>query len=164
MTSLHSRSFTPYQKRIIKAVEALVGNRPFSAGKAQNNHLQLKIEGIDKPLYTGATPSDCKAFENFMSQVRTMLRASETNQALSSVCHVCPSEAEPCPFERIMKGMVKNYRNTLDGMIQKETDWVMGQGDVEGISTFREQRVKADLSGQLRARKNMGYVKPSQIR
>lgn len=166
MTSLHSRSFTPYQKRIIKAVTDLIGSRAFSARKAQNNHLELKIEGIEKPLYTGATPSDCKAFENFMSQLRGMLRASEESVSIEQACHqaVCTTETEHCPFEKIVKGMVKNYRNTLEAMIQKETDWILAEGSVEGLAKSREQRVKDDFNRILASKKSIEYVKAAQIR
>ena len=66
----HEKSFSTYQREAIKKVKALVNETPFSYEKSANNHLQIKIDGIDRVFYTASTPSDSRSLDNFIGDIR----------------------------------------------------------------------------------------------
>ena len=71
-------SYSKYQKKVIKFLYDLLGvDTPFSFERAQNNHLKILIDGVPKPLYTGSTPSDTKAINNFMAEVKRHVALSK---------------------------------------------------------------------------------------
>jgi hypothetical protein len=70
-------SLTKYQRKVVKTLNKELGSDiPFSFEKANNNHLKVLIEGVSKPLFTSATPSDHRSDQNFISDVRSAIKQS----------------------------------------------------------------------------------------
>ena len=164
MTTINSRCYTSYQKRVIKAVTPLIGDRAFYYTKAKNNHLELKIEGIDKPLYTGATPSDCKSFENFMSQVRSKLRASEDQHKIpekNTISEPYHRSSGLEQYEKIVRNTVKHCRTNMDLWVKRERDFIIEQNNAQGVNEYRQKTIKEAINKALSTRRNAEYVTES---
>ena len=160
-----SRTYSAYQKKVIRSLSKLVGARAFRYEKAQNNHLKIHIEGVDKPVFTSSTPSDCKALENFMSQVRGMIRAAEKQYPLEvKVCEANPKQPHVCSHEKMISSIVKNMRLMAADLQDKEIEMVFEQQAVEGISEYRQQVIKKAIGTALSHRKGGSYLTPSVIR
>ncbi|HIF9152498.1 TPA: hypothetical protein ACX6PW_001133 [Photobacterium damselae] len=160
-----SRTYSAYQKKVIRALSKLVGSRAFRYEKAQNNHLKIHIEGVDKPVFTSSTPSDCKALENFMSQVRGMIRAAEKQHPLEvKVCEANPKQPHVCSHEKMISSIVKNIRLMAADLQDKEIDMVFEQGTVDGISEHRQTLIKKAITTALSHRKGGRYLTPSVMR
>ena len=160
-----SRTYSAYQKNVIRSLTKLVGARAFRYEKAQNNHLKIHIEGVDKPIFTSSTPSDCKALENFMSQVRVMIRAAEKQYPLEvKVCVATPKQSHVCSHEKMISSIVKNIRLMAADLQDKEVEMVFEKQSVDGISEHRQQVIKKAISTALSHRKGGSYLIPSVIR
>ena len=160
-----SRTYSAYQKNVIRSLSKLVGARAFRYEKAQNNHLKIHIEGVDKPVFTSSTPSDCKALENFMSQVRGMIRAAEKQYPLEvKVCEANPKQPHVCSHEKMINSIVKNMRLMAADLQDKEIEMVFEQQSVDGISEHRQQLIKKAIGTALSHRKGGSYLTPSVMR
>lgn len=160
-----SRTYSAYQKKVIRSLTKLVGARAFRYEKAQNNHLKIHIEGVDKPIFTSSTPSDCKALENFMSQVRVMIRAAEKQYPLEvKVCEANPKQPHVCSHEKMITSIVKNIRLMAADLQDKEVEMVFEQESVDGISEHRQQVIKKAINTALSHRKGGSYLTPSVMR
>lgn len=160
-----SRTYSAYQKKVIRSLAKLVGARAFRYEKAQNNHLKIHIEGVDKPIFTSSTPSDCKALENFMSQVRVMIRAAEKQYPLAvKVCEANPKQPHVCSHEKMITSIVKNMRLMAADLQDKEIEMVFEQQSVDGIGEHRQQVIKKAINTALGHRKGGRYLTPSVMR
>ncbi|WP_305810329.1 hypothetical protein [Photobacterium kishitanii] len=159
-----SRTYSAYQKKVIRSLAKLVGARAFRYEKAQNNHLKIHIEGVDKPIFTSSTPSDCKALDNFMSQVRGMIRAAEQQHpVVKKVCEAHPKQPHVCSHEKMITSIVKNMRLMAADLQDKEVEMVFEQETVDGISEHRQQVIKKAINTALGHRKGGRYLTPSVI-
>ncbi|PSW62151.1 hypothetical protein C0W54_07415 [Photobacterium kishitanii] len=160
-----SRTYSAYQKKVIRALSKLVGSRAFRYEKTQNSHLKIHIEGVDKPVFTSSTPSDRKALENFMSQVRMMIRAAEKRSPLEEkVFEEPPKQPHVCNHEKMINSIVKNMRLTAVDLQDKEVEIVLEQESVDGISEHRQQLIKKSIGTVLSRRKGERYLTPSVMR
>lgn len=166
MTSLYHRSYTPFQKEAIKEVAKLVGNRAFRYEKAQNNHLKVFIEGVEKPVFTSSTPSDGRcSLLNFLSQVRGELRVIDEQAPLPvQHCAANPTQPHVCAHSKMIKHIVKTFRSQVNDMEMKERAMVLETQSVNAIPALRLSLVKQAINARLKQRKNPEYVKPSEMR
>lgn len=166
MTSLYHRSYTPFQKEAIKEVAKLVGNRAFRYEKAQNNHLKVFIEGVEKPVFTSSTPSDGRcSLLNFLSQVRGELRVIDEQAPLPvQHCAANPTQPHVCAHSKMIKHIVKTFRSQVKDMEMKERAMVLETQSVNEIPPLRLSLVKQAINARLKQRKNPEYVKPSEMR
>lgn len=166
MTSVNDRSYTRYQKDVIKAVSKLIGTTPFRHEKAQNNHLKLVIEGIDKPIYTSSTPSDRRSLQNLLSQVQQMLRIEIPEQIDPSIT---PPDGElfhvhACLYQKIKERLIRMFRNQVAELENKERVMINEQQSIDEVIPFRKQLVKQAITDKLKMHKSGGYFKTSEIR
>ena len=166
-------SYSKYQKRVIKFLNVLLGTHtPFSFERTQSNHLKVLIEGVNKPLYTGSTPSDSRSINNFMAEVKKELRLSV--QVLMDDAASPSSDAEksnvtiqsvfrPC-YDKLIQTCIKSLRTQVASIKEQEQKQVAELNDVEFIKVARLKAVKHSISHVLQTYKHTGYIKPKAMR
>lgn len=170
-------SYSKYQKRVIKFLNDLLGTHtPFSYERTQSNHLKVLIEGINKPLYTGSTPSDTRSINNFMAEVKKELRLSAqelTDDAEASSKVSAPdteksnvtiqSVFSPC-YDKLIQTCIKSLRTQVASIKEQEQKQVGQLNEVEFIKVARLKTVKHSISHVLQTYKHTGYIKPKAMR
>lgn len=170
-------SYSKYQKRVIKFLNDLLGTHtPFSYERTQSNHLKVLIEGVNKPLYTGSTPSDTRSINNFMAEVKKELRLS--TQELTDGAEVdsgdlvanaeksnvtIQSVFRPC-YDKLIQTCIKSLRTQVASIKEQEKKQVVDLNDVEFIKLARLKTVKHSISHVLQTYKHTGYIKPKAMR
>lgn len=160
-------SYSKYQKRAIKFLSDYLGSdTPFSYERTQTNHLKVLIEGVESPLFTGSTPSDCKSINNFMAEVKRAVRASKQNdeQVESRVPDKFLNNKVVMTQDRLIQNCVKSLRARLDTMKSKEEAQVLATKSLDEIITYRTNSIKYALSLALHARKQGVYIKPKEMK
>lgn len=74
----YQKHFTSFQREVITNLETLLGDRASEYTKNNNNHMQIKVEGIDRVFHSAATPSDYRALDNVIGQIRAALKRLNT--------------------------------------------------------------------------------------
>ncbi|MGL5948410.1 MAG: hypothetical protein ACRCYV_05025 [Aeromonas sp.] len=154
-----------YQKDIVDALTKILGSRAFFYEKAQNNHLKVMIEGLAKPLFTSATPSDRRSKDNFLSKVRGQLRDAEQVSEVPTMAPP-PAKAGPCPQQRnkLIAHIIRNFRSQLSALKDKERAMVLTLGSVFEIMPFRRALISAALDEGLRGPCRLGQLTRAERR
>ncbi|AXY00917.1 hypothetical protein D1115_06440 [Vibrio alfacsensis] len=159
-------SLSKYQKQIVKELTGLMGvNIPFTYEKAQNNHLKVLIDGIEKPLYTGSTPSDRNSAKNFIAQVKRAIKdmALDVNEELEAAKRAIPFEnVQNKEVDKMVECCIKSLRTRKESLKKKETDYLLEQGDLDLLHPYRSEVVKLTLEHAMKQRKQLGYFRPKQ--
>ncbi|CAM3031263.1 hypothetical protein [Vibrio rarus] len=158
--------FSRYQKRVIKFLSDYLGvNIPFSYERTQTNHLKVLIEGVPKPMYTGATPSDRKSFNNFVADVKREIKALNNSEtSTTSAKNVKTVIAHTDKYDRVIKSSVKGLRGRIDTLKTREEEQVLDSRSIECVNTFRSDTVKQAVSMAIQARKQVNYLKAKDIK
>ncbi|MGF1736504.1 hypothetical protein [Photobacterium satsumensis] len=159
-------SYSKYQKRAIKFLADLLGTEtPFTYERTQSNHLKILIDGVERPIYTGSTPSDCKSINNFMAEVKRELRASkeESIEAEQPEKPILPNMVK-FSQDKLIGGCVKSLRARLEVMKSQEEEKVLETKELGVTSTFRTGVIKHAISLALQARKQGSYIKPKEMK
>jgi hypothetical protein len=163
---IKNNSYSKYQRGIIKAISKELGpNIPFKYEKANNNHLRVCIDGLDKPLFTSSTPSDCKAGENFMSDVRCKLRAAQIEyQEKQSVPkynaakRLNTAQLKTQQYDQLLCACVKAIRTNIEQYSYKEKERVLVENSVNSLKNNRENLASKIFEQTKKSNKNSGYL------
>lgn len=170
------RCYSTYQKRIIKHLPDLLGERPFSYRKKKSNHLQVKIKGIDKVFHTGATPSDTKSYNNFIGDIKHELKKlhkpHQTTEISLPIHHppqvrdlIAPKIALERKLQKVRQSIIKQLRLQADKLRQQEYEMVMQEASLQGIENFRENLIQGELNRALQQKKPAtDYITPAKIK
>ena len=160
-------SYSKYQKSAIKFLTEHLGtDTPFSYEKTQSNHLKVLIEGIEKPIFTSSTPSDCKSLKNFIADVKRDLKASKkssipnNNMMLKSAF----SNSMISCHEKLLQRCIKSLRLRLNIMKSQEQDTVLSELSLCVIQGNRQDIVKQAIARALQERKQGAYIKPKEMK
>lgn len=159
-------SYTKYQKRVIKFLNNLLGSEvPFKYERTQSNHLKVLIDGVPKPIYTGSTPSDCKSLNNFMADVKKELKASKVvpQPPIEQKTPVAIRQQKDS-LNKLVQSCIKSFRTRIEVLKQREEEAVINEQSLDVISSLRNEVVKHSLSHALQGRKNLGYIKPREMK
>lgn len=170
------RCYSPYQKRIIKHLPDILGERPFSYRKKKSNHLQVKIKGIDKVFHTGATPSDTKSYNNFIGDIKHELKKiqnpHETQEIHLPIAHhpqakdlIIPKIELEKKLQKVRQSIIKQLRLQADKLRQQEQDMVMQTASLKGIESFRDTIIQGELNQALQQKKSPhDYITSAKIK
>jgi len=172
--SNHLRAYSNYQKRVIKGVADLVGDLPFTYEKSSNNHLQIKIKGVDRVFFTSSTPSDRRSYENIMSDIRGELKRIEVEGQPTPVNESLPESAEKSAARQALQEMmdksvhtiIKKHRNSIDKIKKDEFQaFLAADFDSEGdvVREFRKNLIKSEIERALKSRANNEFIPPGMI-
>ncbi|WP_028303566.1 hypothetical protein [Oceanospirillum maris] len=172
--SSHLRAYSNYQKRVIKGVADLVGDLPFTYEKSSNNHLQIKIKGVDRVFFTSSTPSDRRSYENIMSDIRGELKRIEVEEQPTPVDESLPESAEKSAARQALQEMmdksvrtiIKKHRNSIDKIKKDEFQaFLAADFDSEGdvVREFRKNLIKSEIERVLKSRTNNEFIPPGMI-
>lgn len=157
-------SYSKYQKSVIRFLTEYLGiDTPFTYERAQNNHLKVLIDGLDKPLYTCSTPSDYKSLANFSADVKRALKASSISIAITD-----DTEPEQTPNsltlsnEKLINGCIRSLRGRLEMIKSKEQEKVLESRSLDVIAPYRENEVKSVIELALQNRRNNDYIKSAE--
>ena len=159
-------SYSKYQKRAIKFLTDLLGTEtPFTYERTQSNHLKILIDGVERPIYTGSTPSDCKSINNFMAEVKREVRLSkeEHRDAEQPVKSNLPDFIKHS-HDKLISGCVKSLRARLEVMKSQEEEKVLESKDLSVINSFRTNVIKHTISLALQVRRQGSYIKPKEMK
>ena len=158
-------SYRRYQRSVIKFLtDHLDIDTPFTYERTQTNHLKVLIDGVEKPLFTGSTPSDYKSLTNFSADVKRELKASRLNIVTSDEVEPEPPIVNylSVPHEKLLKGCIKSLRARLDTIKSKEQEKVLESRSLEGIAPYRENVVKRAVELALQVRRSNDYIKTKE--
>ena len=133
-------SYSKYQKDIIKKISKELGpNIPFKYERTSSNHLKIFIEGLDKPRYTGCTPSDRKSGDNFMADLRSALKAAHLKRQPKTVSsnRMNTTQLKNQYIENLTASCIKTVRTNIKQYIEKENILVINENNIGNIKTFR---------------------------
>lgn len=154
-------SYSKYQRSVIKFLtDYLDVDTPFTYERTQTNHLKVLIDGLDKPLFTGSTPSDYRSLTQFSSDVKREIKASKLQIITSDEVEPEPPFANylSVPHEKLVKGCIKSLRTRLETIKSKEQEKVLESRLLEVIAGYRENVVKRAVELALDARRNNDYI------
>lgn len=162
------RSYSSYQKRVIKEIGLILGDRPYYFEKANNNHLKLLIKDVDKPLFTACTPSDAKSFDNFIAAVRRSIKPNQESAANDDdVPTRSHNEAIDEPSQaltkKIARQLCKKLRHQLSGIVSKEEQLVANEG-IEEVANFRKTLLKQEIDSAIKQQKHPTYIPAGQMK
>ncbi|EHH1180615.1 hypothetical protein M5225_000275 [Vibrio vulnificus] len=162
----NQNSYSKYQKRVIKFLNELLGTEtPFSYERTKTNHLKVLIDGVNKPLFTGSTPSDCKSLNNFMAEVKREIRAaSSIHVQLNESIRPALPYAEKQSHDKLVKHCVKSLRSRLSSLKSQEEAKIIKSGNVDVLKTIRNEIVKHSVTTALRSRKQGCYLRPNELK
>lgn len=163
---IKNNSYSKYQRSIIKAISKELGpNIPFKYEKANNNHLRVCIDGLDKPLFTSSTPSDCKAGENFMSDVRCKLRAAQieyqekqSTPKYNAAKRLNTAQLKAQQYDQLLCACVKVIRTSIEQYSNKEKEKVLAEKSVNNLKNHRKNLASKIFEQTKKSNKNSGYL------
>ncbi|MGL5949739.1 MAG: hypothetical protein ACRCYV_12065 [Aeromonas sp.] len=175
MTTIHDRRFTPFQKQVIREVPKLVYPRACDFEKTKTNHLKILVEGLDKPIFTSATPSDRRSLYNTLSEVQTKLRqagialeeaASTALAAAADSGEVDLNVLDADPTQKMINRMVRTLRSQTEQLEIKEQKHIDAGGSLDEIMPQRQALITQILNEEIAGYKKRGgeYLKPSVLR
>lgn len=134
----HGKGYTKFQRDVIEAVSKLVGDRGFNYDKCATGHLSLYIEGLDKPIFCAGSPSDRRALANVKSMVRRSLKeAKDENVLKAPSCDIDPVSKEGAKLGKVMRFVIKTFRDNKLELEAAELDAVRISGTPEQIFDTR---------------------------
>lgn len=134
-------SFSKYQKDIIKKITKELGpSTPFKYEKTNSNHLKVLIDGLDKPLYTGCTPSDCKSGVNFMADLRSAIKAAKLKRQPKIVVskRMNTAQLKAQYISNLTASCVKTVRTNIEQYTQKEKQMVIKENNISNLKAARK--------------------------
>ncbi|PSV00565.1 hypothetical protein [Photobacterium kishitanii] len=138
------RSYTKYQQQVIKELQLTLTDRDFKYSKAQNNHLKIIIEGVKSPLFTSATPSDCRSFQAFMSEVRCKIRESEKDKDDKEETKkpiIIKKDETPSNIDTVISLTLEQLNKAKDRIIESEADCIQSKRDAHAVIDRRRELV-----------------------
>lgn len=154
-------SFSKYQKDIIKKITKELGPKtPFKYEKTNNNHLKVLVEGLDKPLYTGCTPSDRKSGDNFMSDLRCALKAANLYRQprTASPKRMSSAQLKAQYVEKLTATCIKTVRTNIKQYIEKEKSLVIFENSIDDIKPLRKILATKILTQNHKKNKQQQYI------
>lgn len=154
-------SYSKYQKEIIKKIGKELGaNTPFKYEKTSSNHLKVFIEGLDKPRYTACTPSDSKAGDNFMADLRCALKAAcvkrQPKMVMSKRTNIVRVKAQY--IEHFMAACIKAVRTNIQQYTEKEKSWVVKENSIKNLKIQRKNLAARIFEQTQKTYRNQQYI------
>ena len=138
-----SKSKTKYEKKVIKSVGSVLKDIPFTCEITQKNHLKFLIDGVEKPLFTGLTPSDHKSLPNFISEVKKALKQRANNLAAPVQTEDGKKETSNTEkHEKLIRNMRKKLQQLKSLLMKEEKKLVLENKNVDFIAEHRLNLVK----------------------
>ncbi|EOZ5528703.1 hypothetical protein ACQSNA_000555 [Vibrio metschnikovii] len=176
----YQKNFTPYQREVIAKLSAMLGNRRFSYQKTANNHIQLKIDGIDRVFHTGGTPSDFRSQNNFLSDIKAEIKRLKTPCirpiTLPNSQIKADAKKEVCGFvQHQIRIQLKRLKRNLRTIRKQEYKMLTELQDASGqaiscdqlaecIADFRRQQATVELEKAIQQQKGDRFVTPGLIK
>jgi hypothetical protein len=176
----HKKNFTPYQREVVAKLSAMLGNTPFRYEKTANNHMQVKIDGIDRVFYTGGTPSDCRSINNFLGDIKAEIKRLSTPDiiptalpssrikadAKKAVCHFVQRQTQ-LQLKRLRRNLAtirKQEYNMLTELQAQSGQAISNDQLTKVISDFRRQQTAVQLEQAIQRHKGDLFVTPGLIK
>ena len=154
-------SYSKYQKDIIKRIAKELGTSiAFSYGKCSNNHLKVYVDGLDKPFYTSSTPSDRKAGDNFMGDLRCALKAAHLKRQSVTVVkkHINNVQLKAQYIESLKGACIKTVRTNIEQYTEKEELMVIKENSINSLKPQRKKLATKIFEHTQKTNKNMQYI------
>lgn len=137
-----NHKYSPFQRRVINELPKLVGDRAYNYELCANNHMQILIQGVDKPIHCASTPSDSRAFANACSEIRKRIKEAIADKSADGEPSEDPLMTVPksSRLNKAYRYIVKAFRSNVEFIKEKE---------IQAISA--ENASIADL-GEMRGR------------
>lgn len=154
-------SYSKYQKDIIKRIAKELGTSiAFSYGKCSNNHLKVYVDGLDKPFYTSSTPSDRKAGDNFMGDLRSALKAAHLKRQSVIIVtkHINSVQLKAQYIEGLKDACIKTVRTNIDQYTGKEELLVKKENSISSLKPQRKKLATKIFEHTQKTNKNVQYI------
>lgn len=176
----YQRNFTSFQREAITKIAALLGERRFDYTKNNNNHMQIKVEGIDRVFYTSATPSDYRAISNVLGEIRAelnRLNMPETKPEAPPHSQI-KSKAKKSACELVqgqVKQLQKQFKSKLRSIRRQEFKMLIQKQDAqehalsstllaESVHQYRKQLTADPLEEAVNRTRGSLFVPPGLLR
>mgnify|MGYP000032384103 FL=1 len=154
-------SYSKYQRDIIKRIGKELGTSiAFSYGKCSNNHLKIYVDGLDKPFYTSSTPSDRKAGDNFMGDLRSALKAAQLKRQSVIVVtkHINNVQLKAQYIDNLKDACIKTVRTNIEQYAEKEELLVIKENGISNLKPQRKKLASKIFEHMKKTNKNMQYI------
>jgi len=154
-------SYSKYQRDIIKRIGKELGTSiAFSYGKCSNNHLKIYVDGLDKPFYTSSTPSDRKAGDNFMGDLRCALKAAHLKRQSVIIVtkHINSVQLKAQYIESLKDACIKTVRTNIGQYFEKEELLVIKENSISSLKPQRKKLATKIFEHTQKTNKNMQYI------
>ncbi|WP_133245640.1 hypothetical protein [Pelagibaculum spongiae] len=161
------RGYSRYQKQIIKRLQQTLGaDTPFRHERTNNNHLKVLIQGADKPCFTSSTPSDNKSADNFIADVKRIIREINTLTSNDTDCSSAnpveqAGECKAAQVDQITLSCIKLIRRKIDQIQLEESESIKTKSYLSELKKLRLQ--VADETIKANAGSSKIYLTGKQI-
>lgn len=169
--SCHEKSFSTYQREVIKKVKALMGDTQVNYEKSPNNHLQIKIAGIDRVFFTSSTPSDSRSLDNFIGDIRAEINrlamldapqqipAEPPNSVIKADARKSAQAFMVKVFEKTHKKLQRRLKHIERDEYQVFTTTTLdNRGD--SVREFRKKLIKSEVEKAINTGKGKLFIPP----
>ncbi|WP_292253040.1 hypothetical protein [Marinospirillum sp.] len=145
--------------------------------KTGSNHLQVKIQGVERVFHTGSTPSDYKSLLNFIGDVKAELHRLEQQEletrTATDVIESPPSTLQPgqepgqeVQIQRMAQTIIKSIRMNFDRIKDREYNMFFEQEtpDAAQIAQFRADFVESEFAKAMKNKKDTDYFTKAAIK
>lgn len=145
-----NHKYSPFQRQVLNERPKLVGDRVYNYELCANNHMQINIQGLDKPIYCSSTPSDSRAFAYAKSEIKNRIKEAETDEpAIGQTSEELAASVPECSrLNKAYRYVIKAFRTNIEFIKTEELKVLSLVGaslsDLEGL----RERFIATVIGQ----------------
>ncbi|WP_298147234.1 hypothetical protein [uncultured Acinetobacter sp.] len=172
----HEKSFSSYQREAIDRVKALIGDTPFEYEKSANNHLRVKISGIDRMFFTGSTPSDTRSIDNFIGDIRSEMNRIKVLNSKQSIPTEPPKSLIKANERKSAQNFINDITQSINKKIKYEIEHIKKEEEKmlttlescnddlgQNIRDFRKNLIKNEIEQKM-ASKGKLFIPPGLVK
>lgn len=151
-----NHKYSPFQRRVINELPKLVGDRAYNYELCANNHMQILIQGVDKPIHCASTPSDSRAFANASSEIRKRIKEADKPADGETSENPVVSVPKNSRLNKAYRHVVKAFRNNMEFIKDSELNATsLGGANLDVVEEMRAKFVATAIAHWFRVNRVM---------
>lgn len=147
-----NHKYSPFQRRVINELPKLVGDRAYNYELCANNHMQILIQCVDKPIHCASTPSDSRAFANACSEIRKRIKEADKPADGETSENPVVSVPKSSRLNKAYRHVVKAFRNSVELIKENEIYAISAENaTIAVLGEMRGRFIAATLAQWCRA-------------
>lgn len=150
-----NHKYSPFQRRVINELPKLVGDRAYNYELCANNHMQILIQGVDKPIHCASTPSDSRAFANVSSEIRKRIKEADKPADGETSENPVVSVPKSSRLNKAYRHVIKAFRSNMDFIKESELEVILRGESLDAVEEIRAKFVATAIAYWLRQNRVM---------